>query len=150
MTDEKVIGYIAGIMNAGGVFTEYSVLGKGEVFHPENAMIVTDKRVLFVLVPLPGAGQVIEDTNISLWQLMLAKKDIENKLKEMLSSMTLNQIMQSSPKNHFINLEDIKQVKISWLLKNLIIITKSNKKYKYSIRDKEDREKAKKLLQNFM
>jgi hypothetical protein len=149
MTDEKIIGCIAGIMNAGG-FTEYSFLGKGKVFHPENAMIITDKRVILVLVPLPGAGEVIEDTNISLWQLLLAKKDIENKLKEMLSSMTLNQIMQSSPKNHFINLEEIKQVKISWLLKNLIITTKAGKKYKYSIRDKEDREKAKKLFQQFM
>lgn len=149
MSAEKIIATISGIMNAGGL-TEYSFLGKGKVFRPENAMIITNARIILVLVPLPGAGEVIGSTNISLWQLLLAKKDIENKLKQMIRTMTLQQIIKSNPANYFIDFADIQKAKISFLLKNLVIKTKQGKTYKYSIRDKADREKAKEILKQFM
>lgn len=148
MTNEKVISYIAGIMNAGG-FTDWSILGKGKMFHPETTMIITNKRLLLIAVPLPGAGQVIGTTNISIWQLILARKDIEKKLKEMLSSMSLRQIMNSNEKNYAINLADIKKVKLT-IFKKLIIITRSGKKYKYYIRDKNDQKRVKEIFKEFM
>lgn len=148
MITEKIIDYIAGIMNAKGA-TSYSFLGKGKVFHPETAMIITNKRLLLIVIPLPGAGEVIGNTNISLWQLMFAKKDIEAKLKKMISKMTLQQILNSNPKNYSIDISNISKAKISFFTKTLILTTQDNHTYKYSIRDNKDREKIKNLLKQF-
>lgn len=149
MIKEVLVDCIAGIMNAKGA-TSYSFLGKGKVFHPENAMIITNKRIILVLVPLPGAGEVVGSTNISLWQLMLAKKEIEKKLKQMLATMSLQQIIESNPKNYSIDISNIKKAKFAFLTQNLVLTTKDNQTYKYSIKDKKDREKAKNIFKQFM
>jgi len=147
---EKIIDFIGGIMAVGFTGRGFEWLGKGEMAFPQNALIITNKRVIFITVPVPGAGKIIEGTHIGMWQWLLAKKDIEDKLKEMLSSQPLEKIFQCHPKNFFIRFEDLKKVKMSGFQRKITFITKENKKYSYSFRDKKDFEKAKKFFHNFL
>lgn len=143
---EKIIGYTAGIMRSGGFgMRGYEFLGRGKVdaSHRANAMIITDRRILFIMVPLPGAGQMIEGADISMWQWLAARKDIENKLKEMLDNMSAQRILDSDQSNFALNFFDVREVKIRKFFGAVKFITKENKKYQYSIRDKKDLEKLK-------
>ena len=152
MPKEKVLDYVAGILwggGSGGRIYSYEVLGKGKILRPENAMIVTNQRVLFIVVPLPGADQVIAGTNIGMWQWVTQAKEIEKKLKKLLSSKTIPAILKMHEKNYFVNLSDIEKVKLGFITKKLIIKTKDKKRYTYSIRIKEDREKIKKIFKNY-
>ena len=54
---EKIILCISGIIKT--VSSEYEILGVGEMKNPENAMIITDKRVILLTVPMSGSGKVI-------------------------------------------------------------------------------------------
>ena len=148
--EEKVIGYIAGIMRTGFHLRGTSVLSVGKVYTPENAMIITNKRIIFITVPLPGAGKIIANVDISMWQWLLAKKDIENKLKEMIESMPIEEILQSDPKNFFIPYDEIQKIKFGRISRSIKIIKKDGKKLSYSIRDKNDFAKAKSLFKNLL
>lgn len=152
--DEKIVDYITGIMRV-GILPEGKIYGKGwlgvgEINFPENALILTNYRVAFIKVPVAGAGKLIADTNISMWQWILAKKDIENKLKEMMASQSLQEILNCSEKNFSLRFEEIKEIKLSKISQSIIFISKDNKKYEYSIRDKKDFEKAKVIFKRFL
>ena len=147
---EKVINYIAGIMRTGMGSGSSSVLGVGKVSHPENAIVITNKRIVLVFVPIAGADKIIDGADINVWQWLLAKKDIENKLKNMLSSMSIVDILKSDGRNFAIDYNNIERIKFGNISKSIEIITKDRKKFKYSIRDKKDFEKAKTLFQNFI
>ena len=146
---EKIINSIAGIMRTGVGSGSTSVLGVGEVSHPENAMVITNKRILLIFVPIAGADKIIDGADINVWQWLLAKKDIENKLRNMLNSMAIVDILRSDRRNFSIDYNNIERVKFGNISKSIEIITKDGKKFKYSIRDKKDFEKAKTLFQNF-
>ena len=153
-TGEKVIDYIAGIMRV-GILPEGKIygkewLGKGEIKFPENTLILTNRRVAFIKLPIAGTGQIIAGTDISMWQWMTAKKDIENKLKEMMASQTLQEILTCSDKNFAVKLEDIKEVKLSNISQGISFISQDGKKYNYSVRDKKDFERAKVIFKRFL
>ncbi|RLJ08231.1 MAG: hypothetical protein DRP12_00975 [Candidatus Aenigmatarchaeota archaeon] len=146
---EEIIDYIAGIMRSGRSLYGYEVLGVGKVLAPENAMIITNKRIIFIVVPLPGAEKIIGGTIIPMWQWLLAKKDIESKLKEMISTMPIENIIRSHPKNFWIDYGKIKEIKFGRFSKTIKIIRHDGEKLKYAIREKKDFEKAKAILQKF-
>lgn len=136
--DEVLVDYAAGIMRYGLSSGSYSVLGTGENLTPENSLLVTNKNIWAVTVPLEGAGQVISGTDISQWQWMAMQDEIENKLKEMMGMMSLENLIRSSGKHILIRREDIKSFKSADVSQGVIFIMKNGKKYKYSIRKKED------------
>ena len=151
---EKIIDYIAGIMRAGFGVRGYEVLGVGKVITSENAMLFTSKGILFITVPLPGAETMVSGVDIPMWQWLLAKKDIESKTKEMISSMSAERILKSNPKNYYVSYEEIKAVKFGWKFlffsSTTISITRNDgKTLKYTIRDKQDFERAKVILKRF-
>jgi hypothetical protein len=148
--DEKVKDYIAGIMRTDFKVRSYEVLGAGSVIMSENAMIITDRHILMITVPLPGAEKVVDGTDLSMWQWLAAKKDIESKLKEMISDMPVNEIAQTNPKNYALELTDIKKVGTPRFQQTLAFTTMDNKKYSYSIRDKADYEKAKSIFASYL
>jgi hypothetical protein len=146
---EKVIGHIAGIMRSGWASRSYEFYGTGQVKTSENAMVITDRRILFITVPLPGADKIVAGTSIPSLQWLIAKKDIEDKLEEMISSMSLEDIFQTNPRNFSINLNEIKKVQIGRHSQALKFVTQDNKKYSYSIRDKEDFIRAKEIFTSY-
>ena len=147
--NEKIITYIAGIMRTGFGIRGKSILGVGEIYNSENAMIITNKRILLITVPVPGAETTIEGIDIPMWQWLLAKKDIKNKTKEMIKSMSIADILRSNRKNFFIDYNDIKTIKFGNISRSIKIIRKDGKKFEYAIRDKRDFERAKKIFVNF-
>ena len=147
---EKVIDYIAGIMRTGFGLRGSAVLGVGEVQTSENAMIITDKRVLFITAPIPGAEKIIASTDIPMWQWLAARKDIDNKTREMISSMSVEDIANSNPKNFWVEYSEIEKIDFGRLSRSIEIIKRDSKKLKYSIRDKADFEKAKTILKKFL
>ena len=146
---EKLIAQIPGIMSAGTYGAGYSFLGTGKRFHAENAMIITNKRILFIVVPVAGAGKMIGDVDTSTFQWLLAAKNIGEKLNSMLKSMSLQKILNSDARNFAINQDEIKKIKISFL-GNLTFVLTNGKRLKYGIRQKEDREKARELFRDYM
>ncbi len=151
--NEKVVDSIAGIIRTalGLEFRVFPFPAVGNVSTPENALILTNKRILFIVVPLPGADKNIVGIDIPILEWLTTEKDIEAKLKEMLSSLSLKQIYQSHPKNFSLNLDGIKTIKINKKLYQCIeIVTQSGKIYRYSIRNKEKFNKAKDLFHNFI
>lgn len=149
MENEKIVTTIAGILNQKFGLRGIEVLGTGEVFVPENSLIITDKRLIFVVVPLLGAGKLIEGQDISAWQFLLASKDIESKLQEMLSSMNPDEIISSNKRNFFLLLSDLTKVKVSKFFGRFSFYTKDRKKYTYAVRDKKDLEKISQILKDY-
>jgi len=145
---ETLQAYIPAIMYTG--FRMMPALGTGDLPHPENALLLTDQHLLFIFVPLLGADKVIQNQNIGQFDWMAASADIQNKLDQMLSSMSIEQIYQSYPKNFGIALDNLDSVSFSNFPIATTFKTKDGKKYSYSIRNPEDVEKAKQLFANFI
>lgn len=57
---EKIIGAIFGIMNLKR--TGFAFLGIGKTTKPENTLLITDKRLLFVQIPIPGSNKIVDGT----------------------------------------------------------------------------------------
>jgi len=147
---EKIIDFVAGVTATGFTGRGFGWLGKGEMAFPQNAIIITNKRIAFITVPVLGAEKIVGSTVVGIWQYLLAKKDIENKLKEMMASQPLEKILQGHPKNFSIRFEEIKKIKMNSFQLKITFITKDNKKYSYSTRDKKDFERAKEIFRNFL
>ncbi len=151
--DDEIIDYVAGIMRTMGSGTHsargYEFLGAGKVITSENAMIFTDKRILFITAPVPGAETMVSGVDIPMWEWLLDKNGIESEVEEMVNSMTIEEIAASNPKNFWINYDEIARVKFGKHSQNIKIIKKDGKKLKYAIRDKDDFEKVKSLLSQY-
>ena len=147
-TNEKVEGFIAGIMPTGFGLYGTEFLGVGKVKRTENALIKTNKRVLIITVPMTGSDKIIAGVALPIMQIAFNKKGIENKLKEMLFSLSLEKILEMNPRNFEIGLSEIKEVKINKFFKWITFIA-GGKKYKYGMRSKKDFEKAKEMFNGF-
>ncbi len=106
-SDEKIIGYIASILRLGNPFLPFrtfAYIGVGNIRTPENAIIKTNKRICFVAIPMPAGDKVMTAgrfrVDVPLLQWLAAKKEIENKTKEIISKMTVEEIMQIHPNNY--------------------------------------------------
>ncbi len=136
--NETVQVTAAGIQHSEGIIQGVSFLGKGKDFHPENALLVTQTHIHAIVVPLAGAGQIINQTDINMTNLIFARKDIQNKLQEMLNSQSLLQILQSNPANYSISLTTVTAVSASGWQQKITFKLQDRKKYTYFIRDKSD------------
>lgn len=76
--DEKIVGYITGIMRtaSGLKIRAIPFPAVGEVRSPENAIIITNKNILFIVVPLPGADKNLDGFDIPMMEWLTAEKDI--------------------------------------------------------------------------
>ncbi len=152
MDKEKIVDYLAGIMEVmggGSIARGYEFLGAGKIITSENAAIITNQRIIFITVPIPGAETMVMGIDIPMWEWIAAKKEIENKLKEMLSSMTIEQILNSNPKNFYVDYSNIERIKFGNFTHSIKIFKRDGKKLKYSIRDVDDFQKAKQLFANY-
>jgi hypothetical protein len=156
--NEKIRDYIAGIMSVSDDFNlklrARGVLGVGEVIDSENAMIITDKRIIFITVPLPGADKIIGSVDIPMWQFLLAEEDVESKTKEIVSSLPLKDIISQHSNDFWIDFEQIKKVRIqksSKIFSGLVkFITNENKKYVYALNDKKALEKIERIFKKYI
>lgn len=145
---EQITLTISGIIK--NTRSGYEVLGTGKMKNPENAIILTNKRIIMLTVPMSGSGKSIEGMDITLVQNLFLQKEIKRKLDEIISKKSIEKILSTTP-NFFINLDEIQKIKINTFLgRGIKITTKSGKKYAYSIRSKEDINQLKKILKNYI
>ncbi|MBR9682695.1 MAG: hypothetical protein GOV02_03385 [Candidatus Aenigmarchaeota archaeon] len=151
LPNEKITDYIAGIMRSFNIRGRhrlgYSALGRGRVLSSnENAMIITNKSIYLIHVPLAGSNLILAGTDISMLEFMAAKKDIEKKIKNMIKKISLQEILDATSSDFVIRIDDIESIKIGKLSKNLIFMMKDNSQHSYGIRDEKDRERARRLF----
>ena len=135
--NEQINLIIGGIMRTGLGIRGYEILGRGKNLMPENAMIITNKRVYFVTVPVAGAETMVSGTDVGMWQWVLSSKDIKNKLNNMIEKGELNNLLNSSDANYFVELDN-SEISAGTNLTQKICFKANSKKVCYSIRDKSD------------
>jgi hypothetical protein len=144
--DEAVNGYITGIRRVGKGSGSYAVFGTGEVSAPENAIVLTNRNIWLVTVPLEGAGHIVAGTDISQYQWMHSGEVIENKLLEMMGAMALGDLIRSCGRHMVLPLGGIADIVLKDSSQMVTFITRDNKKYSYCMRYPKDYQKAKALF----
>jgi hypothetical protein len=146
--EEKVLGTIVGIMRTGWIIESHGV---GHIKHPHNAMVITNRNVILLFVPLPGGDLVVDGTDMNLAYWALGKKKIEDKLHQMMSSMSLQAIINSDAGNIVLPRQQLQPVKPPWKWGPfrsgyLKLISETGEKYTYMFRDLSDLDQAIQLL----
>lgn len=137
--DEEIIAPIFGIMKTSVDLKSalepfgFSFLGKGKVFSPENSLLITNKRLLFIQVPMTGGDNIVGGINYVTSNFFYNKKELLTNGKELLRTHSLPQILQLVKKE--VSYEEIKTV----ILKenNLIIEKITGEKFGYFFMEKE-------------
>lgn len=137
---EKLIGYASGIMRSGwrGGF---AILGSGQIKSTENALIVTDKQIYFITVPMEGAGKIISGTDISTVQWMLSQEKIKTTLENLINSHDLQGVLDSVVVNATLPRQSIESVEPNGTL-TITFKTKNNQKLVYNFLKKEEYNKT--------
>lgn len=139
---EHLVEVIPAVMQYGKT-RSVTVMGTGQVLTPENALIVTNKSLWALTVPLAGADKVVAGTDIGKWQFMTAWQNITDKLQEMLNSLPLEEVLKQGRAKRLLKLEELQAVKTIPFTFALSFVTVDGRKYGYSVRVKEDYERAK-------
>jgi hypothetical protein len=143
--EEYLVHTIPAVMEYGKARST-SVLGTGVIHTPENALIISNKAVWALTVPLQGADKVIAGVDIGMNQWMWAHKDIDAKLKEMIASLPLDEVLKQGRAKRLMGLEEIKAAKTFPFTRNISLKRTDGKKFRYSIRTPEDYVKAKEIF----
>jgi hypothetical protein len=123
-----------------------SFLGKGKVLSPENSLLITNKRLLFIQVPMTGGDNIVGETNYVTNNFFYNKKELLTNGEELLRTQSLPQILQLVKKE--IPYEEIKTV---ILKENKLIIEKtSGEKFGYFFMEKEYLNVIKETLIQFL
>ncbi|HVF09725.1 MAG TPA: hypothetical protein VNA16_02930 [Abditibacteriaceae bacterium] len=146
--EEKVLGMVTGLMHTGWRVESFGV---GHLKNPHNAMVITSRHVFLLFVPLPGGDVMVGDTDMSLGYFMLGKKKVKEKLEEMLSAMSLQEIVNSDAGNIALLRADLLPVqppKAFGPFKSvtLTLVSRGGQNYSYSFRDQSDLASAVQLL----
>ena len=123
-----------------------AVLGTGKVLTPENALIITNKAIWVLTVPLAGVDEVVAGTDIGKWQWMSAYQDIINGLQEMISTLPLPELLKQGRAKRLMGWEEIKDAKTLPFTQAISLAKANGKKFGYAIRQKEDYQRAKKIF----
>lgn len=150
--DEEIILPIFGIMKTSVDLKSalepfgISFLGKGKVLSPENSLLITNKRLLFIQVPMTGGDNIVGETNYVVNNFFYNKKELLTNGEELLRTQSLPQILQLVKKE--IPYEEIKTV---ILKENKLIIEKtSGEKFGYFFMEKEYLNVIKETLIQFL
>jgi len=91
--DEKLLFHLGGITKTGFANYGVAILGAGTNKHPENAILVTNKRIIFIYVPFEYGDKFVDGVDVHGMQFMFAQKAIDEKLESIVNSETLEKII---------------------------------------------------------
>jgi len=112
-----------------------SFLGSGKVYYPENTLLITNKRLLFIQIPMTGGNKVVEGINYSYNNLYFNRGELIKNGEEILKTNSLPQILKLAIND--VLYQDINSLTLK-KQKNQIIIEKSTgEKLGYSIVNRE-------------
>jgi len=137
--DEKNEAAIFGILTTAvdmkGVFKVFgsSSLGVGKIYNPENTLLITNKRLLFIQVPLTGGNKIVDQTDYVTQNFLYNRGELREKGEQLLKEKTPQQLLEYATSD--VVFSDIKTVTLE---KAKIIIEKNNgEKFAYAYLDKE-------------
>jgi hypothetical protein len=147
--DETVVDHVAGVMATGMRAATLVIGSAGARSAPENCIILTNKNIWFVYVPLPGANVITEHTDMAGADWLLAQKDIESKFQSLFSEGGLSALVNTNVKNFSIPLNELNQVSFS-MMGNIVFTNMGGKEFTYGVRQAEDRERLKQLFASYL
>ena len=137
--DEEIIQSLFGILKtASGLCDVFSVSGKailgaGKYNDPENTMLATNKRLLFIQVPVTGGNKIVGNTNYVHNNFFYNRGEIKANGTELLKTNTLEQILDLALSD--VLYEDIEILTMQYTQIN--IQKRSGEKMNYYYMDKE-------------
>ncbi len=143
--DEKIIDYVTGVERM-NVVSEFSIMGVGAIPYPENSIVFTNHKIIFLVITYPGVDQVFDGGLGSEGKFLLLKNSLEKRFQELLKE-PLADIVKSHEKNYSLPIEET-TVKVNPTWKNMptsVDFFYDNKKYTYYMRW-ADAEKIKGLI----
>jgi len=143
--DEILVENIPAVMQYGKI-RSVAVLETGKVLTPENALIITNKAIWALTVPLAGVDKVVAGMDIGKWQWMSAYQDIINSFQEMISTLPLPELLKQGWARRLMGWGEIKNAKTLPLAQAISLTRTDGKKFVYAIRLKEDYQRAKEIF----
>lgn len=138
---EKIIGAIFGILNLKR--TGFSFLGVGKTTKPENTLLITDNRLIFVQIPIPGSNKIVDGAAYSDMNFFWNRGEIKEKGRQMIEKMSLEEIVKQYGIGG-ISFDEITSLTLKKM--EFFILTNANQKYKYLFMDREYIEPLKQWL----
>lgn len=152
--NEKILGSIFGIGRSMASFKDifslkmgsYQFLGVGQNFVPENTLLITNYRMLFIQVPMTGGDKVIGSNDYTMENMLFNRSEIVQKGEELLKNNSISQ-MASLVRNEVLY-KDIANLTFN---KFIININKVNgEKLRYAFLDKEYADILNKILPEYL
>jgi hypothetical protein len=104
---EKVIASLAPVYR---LQTSYSgPSGVSAEKYTENTIILTDKRIIFITIPLPGQGLIISGGSQDMWNDMLKRNTIKELALKALDLLKNGDTLDHFPNDYWINRDAIQQ-----------------------------------------
>jgi len=138
---EKIVGTLFGIMNSQR--TGYAFLGVGKTTKPENTLLVTDGRLLFVEIPIPGSNKIVDGVTYSDMNFFWNRGEIREKGQRIVESMSLEEIARQYGIVE-VSFDEIANLRLEETL--LTIRTNASQKHEYLFMDREYLEPLKQWL----
>lgn len=143
--DEVLVDIIPAVMQYGKT-RSVEVLGTGKVLTPENALLITNKAVWALTVPLAGADKTVSGADIGKWQWMYAYQDIINGLNLMVLTLPLKDVLATGKAKRLMKLDEIKKASTLPFTYSISFTRSDGQKFGYSIRLENDYLRAKKIF----
>jgi hypothetical protein len=132
--NESIQGYFFGIMKLGFGIFGFGSLGVGKRYYPENTLIVTNFRLIFVQIPISGGNKMVGDRDYVDQNFFFNRGEIKQKGEEILKTNSLPEILKLATNDA--SFQDIKSV---ILKKGQIKIEKKNgEKLSYGVMNIND------------
>jgi len=143
--DERIVGSLFGIMNLKR--TGIAFLGVGNTTKPENTLLITDRRLLFVETPIPGSNRIVDGTAHADMSFFWNRGEISAKGQRMVESMPLEEIARQYGIDE-LAFDEIANLELDKT--EFTILTNANQKYRYLFMDREYVEPLKQWLRTYL
>jgi hypothetical protein len=140
--DEQISGSVFGVMKTGVGLFGGSFLGSGKTYYPENALLITNYRLLFIQIPITGGDKIAGKTDYVSQNVFFNRSELRQKGEQILKTNSLARIL-----NHASNDVLYKDIRTVTLKHTQIIIEKfAGEKISYVFMDREYIESLKQLF----
>jgi len=154
--DEQIAGAIFGVMKCatsfGDVLKGFSkpfgveILGSGKTYYPENSLLITDRRLLFIQVPLSGGNKIVDGVDYVQQNFLFNRGELRREGEEILKRGSLSKILELAIND--VLYESIKTLTLNYAQITIEKIT--GEKLRYAFIDKEYADSLKKWLQGYL
>ncbi|MBU1975365.1 MAG: hypothetical protein KKG59_03085 [Nanoarchaeota archaeon] len=138
LSGETISGSVFGVLKAAATFKDIfqvqgsSFAGTGKHKFPENSIVVTNKRILLVFVPVTGGNKIVDGTDYVTQNFYYNRSEIIAKGKEFVKK-PLRDILAATTRTY--SFSDIKSARIKQA--EILLTLNSGIKIKYIFLDRE-------------